>query len=118
MAELKKGDFAALITSQLEYQLTRAERDKEPYMYVGRDYGDEMGWNENIAKGQKVYVDIRKKSRTQLINLIIVKTKVEQEFLGFQYSRAVNFCMIMDILAMKNLTLKCMGQMMKVKYSY
>lgn len=91
MAELKKGDFAALITSQLEYQLTRAERDKEPYMYVGRDYGDEMGWNENIAKGQKVYVDIRKKSRTQLINLIIVKTKVEQEFLGFQYSRAVNF---------------------------
>lgn len=60
MAELKKGDFAALITSQLEYQLTRAERDKEPYMYVGRDYGDEMGWNENIAKGQKVYVDIRK----------------------------------------------------------
>lgn len=91
IAELKKGDFAALITSQLEYQLTRAERDKEPYMYVGRDYGDEMGWNENIAKGQKVYVDIRKKSRTQLINLIIVKTKVEQEFLGFQYSRAVNF---------------------------
>lgn len=26
-----------------------------------------------------------------MINLIIVKTKVEQEFLGFQYSRAVNF---------------------------
>ena len=45
-------------------------------MYVGRDYGDEMGWNENIAIGLKVYVDIRKKSRTQLINLIIVKTKV------------------------------------------
>lgn len=91
MSELKKGDFAALITSQLEYQLARAEKDNEPYMYVGRGYGEEKGWLEDIARGQKVYVDVRKKSPTQLINLIIVKTKVEQEFLGFQYSRAVNF---------------------------
>lgn len=26
-----------------------------------------------------------------MINLLIVKTKVEQDFLGFQYNRAVNF---------------------------
>lgn len=91
MSELKKGDFSALITSQLKYQLERAEKDNEPYMYVGRGYGDEKGWYEDIARGQEVYVDIRKKSYAQLVNLIIVKTKVEQEFLGFQYSRAVNF---------------------------
>lgn len=91
MSELKKGDFSALITSQVEYQLERAEKDNEPYMYVGRGYGDEKGWYEDIARGQEVYVDIRKKSRVQLVNLVIVKTKVEQEFLGFQYSRAVNF---------------------------
>ena len=91
MSELKKGDFATLINSQLEFQLNRAEKDNEPYMYVGKGYGDETGWYEDIERGQKVYVDIRKKTRTQLINLIIVKTKVEQEFLGFQYSRAVNF---------------------------
>ncbi len=91
MSELRKGDFAALITSQLEYQLSRALKDNEPYMYVGREYGDEKGWYDDIAKGQEVYVDIRKKTRSQLINLIIVKTKVEQEFLGFQYNRAVNF---------------------------
>ena len=91
MSELKKGDFATLINSQLEFQLNRAEKDNEPYMYVGKGYGDETGWYEDIERGQKVYVDIRKKTRTQLINLIIVKTKVEQEFLGFQYSRAVSF---------------------------
>lgn len=90
MAESRKGDFAALITSQLEYQLNRAKNDNEPYMYVGRDYGDEKGWYDDI-RSQKVYVDIRKKSHAQLINLLIVKTKVEQEFLGFQYNRAVNF---------------------------
>lgn len=91
MSELKKGDFSALITSQLKYQLERAEKENESYMYVGRGYGEEKGWYEDIARGQEVYVDIRKKSRAQLVNLIIVKTKVEQEFLGFQYSRAVNF---------------------------
>lgn len=91
MAELRKGDFAALITSQLEYQLSRAKRDDEPYMYVGRGYGDEKGWYDDITKGQEVYVDIRKKTPAQLINLLIVKTKIEQEFLGFQYNRAVNF---------------------------
>ncbi len=79
----------------------------------------EMKWDgmRTLQKGRRFMLTLEK-SRTQLINLIIVKTKVEQEFLGFQYSRAVNFCMIMDILAMKNLTLKCIGQMMKVKYSY
>ena len=90
-AELRKGDFAALINSQLDYQLLRAERDNEPYMYVGTQYGEEKGWYEEINRGQMVYVDVRKKTRAQLINLIIVKTKVEQEFLNFQYNRAVNF---------------------------
>ena len=90
MSELRKGDFAALITSQLEYQLSRAKEDETPYMYVGQAYGEETGWRKESG-GRKVYVDIRKKTRAQLINLLIVKTKIEQEFLSFQYNRAVNF---------------------------
>ncbi len=91
MSELRKGDFAALITSQLEYQLTRVKKDNNPYMYVGSGYGDKKGWDEEKENSQTVYVDVREKTKAQLINLLIVKTKIEQEFLSFQYNRAVNF---------------------------
>lgn len=91
MKELKKGDLASLITSQLEYQKNRVEKDHEPYMYVGTSYGEVKGWYDEIERGHKVYIDVRTKTSEQLINLLIVKTKIEQEFLGFQYNRAVNF---------------------------
>ena len=90
ISQLKTGDLAALVSSQLEFQLNRS-KENEPYMYVGPGYGEVEGWSDEYERGQKVYVDIRQKSQDELINLLIVKTKVEQDFLGFQYNRAVNF---------------------------
>lgn len=89
--EMKKGNFPQLITSQLRYHQDRLKTENNPFMYVGKGYGDTIKWGEDRENLQKVYVDIEKKSETELINLIIVKTKIEQEFLGFQYNRAVNF---------------------------
>ena len=90
MNQMKTGDLAALVSSQFEFQLNRS-RENEPYMYVGPGYGEVEGWRDEYEHGQKVYVDVRQKSPDQLINLLIVKTKIEQDFLGFQYNRAVNF---------------------------
>ena len=90
ISQMKTGDLASLVSSQLEFQLNRS-KENGPYMYVGPSYGEVEGWRDEYEHGQKVYVDVRQKSQDELINLLIVKTKVEQDFLGFQYNRAVNF---------------------------
>ena len=86
-------------------------------MYVEPGYGEVEGWRDEYEHGQKVYVDVRQKSQDELINLLIVKTKVEQDFLGFQYNRAVNFCMIMYIFQMNVTTWRYMELMMIIRFN-
>lgn len=91
IVENKKGDLKSLIDLQIKYHMQRASKERDPYIYVGNKYGDTYGWRDTQKKQQKVYVNLREKSAVELTNLIIVKTCIEQEFLNYQYKRAVGF---------------------------
>ena len=86
----KTENLAALLNSQFKFYKTR-ERERNYYMYVGKTYGESTGPYIGDDQRGKVYIDLREKSQEELINLLIVKTKVEQDFIGFQYNRAVDF---------------------------
>ena len=86
--DMKNCDLQTLVTKHLKYQLSRSDKR---YMYVGTDFGEIKGSQVGGIVGQPVYVDVREKSLPELINLLIVKIKIEQDFLGFQYNRAVYF---------------------------
>ena len=107
--EQRNGDFVSLINSQLRYHMDRKENEKNPYMYVGIGYGEEKGWNEDTNNSKKVYIDIREKTREQLINYLIVKTKIEQDFLNFQYNNAVSFLHDNDYIDDKRYNMEIYG---------
>ena len=83
-----KVNLATLVNSELHYQRER-NTNGDYLMYVGTSYGEVAAYN-NDSSG-KVFIDVSEKSDYELVNYLIVKIKVEQEFLGFQYNRAVNF---------------------------
>lgn len=86
----KTENLTTLLNSQLEFYKSR-KQERNYYMYVGKTYGECIGPYLEDAQRGKVYIDLREKSQEELINLLIVKTKVEQDFIGFQYNRAVDF---------------------------
>lgn len=86
--DMKNCDLQTLVSKHLNYQLSRNDNQ---YLYVGKDFGEETGDKIGGIGKEAVYVNIQKKSKTELVNLLIVKIKIEQDFLGFQYNRAVYF---------------------------
>lgn len=87
--ELKNENLATIISSQMKYYDNH--KNNNPYMYIGSQYGEINPYDGPYGGRNKVYVDLRTKNYEELINLLIVKTKIEQDFIGFQYKRAVAF---------------------------
>lgn len=69
------------------------------YMYIGQGFGECKGPYNEENSGGNVYVDLRTKSDEEIVNLLIIKTKIEQDFLSYQYLRAVNFLYDVDVIS-------------------
>lgn len=69
------------------------------YMYIGQGFGECKGPYSEENSGGNVYIDLRSKSDEEIVNLLIIKTKIEQDFLSYQYLRAVNFLYDVDIIS-------------------
>lgn len=87
--ELKKGSLASIVSSQVEYY--QKNKSDNPYLFIGSQYGEINPYNDLYGGSRNVYVDLRTKNTEELVNFIVVKTKIEQDFIGFQYNRAVGF---------------------------
>ncbi len=83
-------DLYTLIQSEVGFHMKKNESGKN-YVYVGKTYGEEYGDFEGVNIRGKVYVDLAQKSHEEMVNLLIMKIRMEQEFISFQYNRAVNF---------------------------
>lgn len=67
--------------------------DKDSIFYFGQQYGDisytsEVYDNTNLQR--KVYVDLSQKTDSEIINLSIVKLKIEDDFVSFKLNRMIN----------------------------
>ena len=60
-------------------------------MYIGQGFGECKGPYGEEANMGEVYIDLRTKTDAEIVNLLVVKTKIEQDFLSYQYLRAVSF---------------------------
>lgn len=90
------------LSGQIDSQLSFFKmqlRAGNNYMYIGQGFGECKGPYGEEANGGNVYVDLRTKSDEEIVNLLIVKTKIEQDFLSYQYLRAVNFLYDIDIIS-------------------
>lgn len=74
------------IIYEYKYFLKRKEGD-DPLIYMGSSYGD-VSKPTALSSG-KVYVDLRGKNDDQLINLAIIKLKIEDDFLSYKFEKFI-----------------------------
>lgn len=64
---------------------------KNRLLYVGESYGEvELQTNKYKKRVYKVYIDLYKANKEKLVNIAIVKIKMENSFVSFKISRFVN----------------------------
>ncbi len=81
----RKKSLKENIVNQLDFFQKKA-KSKTPKMYFGSSYGEidyfDTGYN-------KTYIDLRKKSDSQLINLAVIKLKMEEDFVSFKLNKLI-----------------------------
>lgn len=81
----RKKSLQENIISQFEF-FQKKSQSTNPKMYFGSSYGeidfDDLGYN-------KTYIDLRVKDDSQLINLAVVKLKMEEDFVSFKLNKFI-----------------------------
>jgi hypothetical protein len=104
----RRDNLRGQIESQLEF--FRAQRNNgNNYMYIGQGFGECKGPYAEEANMGDVYIDLRTKTDEELVNLLIVKTKIEQDFLSYQYLRAVSFLYAVQVISEDEYNLEIYG---------
>jgi hypothetical protein len=104
----RSDSLSGQIESQLEF--FKAQRKSgNNYMYIGQGFGECKGpYDEEVNMGD-VYIDLRTKTDEELVNLLIVKTKIEQDFLSYQYLRAVSFLHDAKVISLDEYNMEIYG---------
>lgn len=94
--ELKKA-----IIQVLEH-LIRRGKSEQPLLYFGYSYGERPYNSSRYEKGNDVYVDLSSKDKYELINLSIVKIKMEEDFISFTLNKFAEALFDLKIITEKD----------------
>ncbi len=83
---MRRRSLQQNIRYELEY-FKKRKSSKDPYMFMGSSYGEVSRPDDDGQK--KWYVDLRQKSETEMLNLAIVKLKIEDDFLSYKFNKFV-----------------------------
>lgn len=90
------------ISSHLSYYADKLENKKDPYLYVWEQFGEVnysyLTW-EYKQSYVKLYVDLREKSKKELVNITIRKLKVEEDFISFHLTKFIEFLYKYDFIS-------------------
>lgn len=104
----RSDSLSGQIESQLEF--FKAQRKSgNNYMYIGQGFGECKGPYVEEGNMGDVYIDLRTKTDEELVNLLIVKTKIEQDFLSYQYLRAVSFLYDVKVISLDEYNMEIYG---------
>lgn len=81
----RKKSLKENISSQFDFFKKKGE-SKQPKMYFGTSYGEE---DFNIDGYNKIYVNLSMKSDSELVNLAVVKLKMEEDFVSFKLNKLI-----------------------------
>ncbi|PZX94564.1 DNA helicase [Flavobacterium aquariorum] len=98
----QKRSLKENIEDLLRYFIEKAKSPikKERMFYFGTAYGREVYDQINSPKGSKVYIDLRTvEKENELINLAIVKLKMEDNFISFTLNKFIVFLYDYDLIS-------------------
>ena len=81
--EHRKLSLREKITREVAYFKKRVS-EGDSLMYIGESYGEQAYSSGNRESNHFVYVDLSKKTDRQLVNIAIVKQKMEEDFVSFK----------------------------------
>lgn len=85
----RKKSLNENINSEFKYYKEIAQR-KNSKLYFGKAYGEETRESDSYPQAmKKVYVDLSTKNDAELINLAIVKLKMEDDFISFKLNKFI-----------------------------
>jgi len=64
--------------------------ENDAFYYIGESYGEFSLITANYERPRNMYIDLNSKDDVELINLAIVKIKMEDEFLGFTIRKFID----------------------------
>lgn len=88
MTVAKKRSLKQNIVHLFNY-FKKTVSDRHPKTYFGSSYGEIPADSENPHYQRNDYVDLSKKSDSQMINLAIVKLKMEDDFVSFKLNKFI-----------------------------
>lgn len=83
---MRRRSLQQNIQYELEYFKWR-KAGKDPYMFMGSSYGEVCRPDDKDRK--MWYVDLRQKTEQEMLNLAIVKLKLEDDFLSYKFNKFV-----------------------------
>lgn len=86
-----KQSLNANVVAQVKYFEKKIAERKTlgSTVYIGESFGDTTYTNDENNSAQPVYVELADKNDTQLVNLAIVKLKIEEDFAGFTINKFI-----------------------------
>lgn len=86
LTEMRRRSLQQNIRYELEYFKWR-KTSIDPYMFMGSSYGETSRPDDEDRK--QLYVDLRQKDEKEMLNLAIVKLKIEDDFLSYKFNKFV-----------------------------
>jgi hypothetical protein len=113
LEKMQKLPLKNNINSTYRYFKTKADSN-EPKLFIGTTYGEttkETKKYENKKYQRNVYIDLAKYKNddSKLINLAIVKLKIEEDFISFKLNKLINFMYDFDLISKNEYNLHTYG---------
>ena len=84
----RKLQLKERINNQFQYFKNIKEEPKKNQFYIGESYGEIVKITEDYKYNfKKVYVDLKDKTDKELLNLSIVKIKIEDDFINYKLNK-------------------------------
>lgn len=99
----QKQSLKQNIIMTFDYFKKKAQ-SSDPFLFIGKSYGDVIRYsdiyNDNKYK-DTVYVNLKGKSDEKMINLSIVKLKIEEDFVSFKLNKLIVFLYDFKLISLK-----------------
>lgn len=81
--ENRKKSMKENISSEVAY-FERRKTEGDNLLFIGDSYGEVPYINGGRETGRNVYINLKQKTKQQMVNIAIVKLKLEEDFVGFK----------------------------------
>ncbi|WP_294298218.1 DEAD/DEAH box helicase [uncultured Chryseobacterium sp.] len=82
------------IISTVKYFETKSSSPTDSFLFIGNSFGEEINTSKKYNNPEylnKVYINLKNKSRQELSNISLIKIKLEEDFVSFKLKKLITF---------------------------